>query len=365
MTKLWHVNAEQPQPESLQEAAALLAAGKTVAFPTETVYGLGADARNTEAVRSIFEAKGRPSDNPLIVHIADRSQLEVLAAPPAEAVSRLLDAFWPGPLTMVLPVRPGVLSPLVTAGLSTVGLRMPDHPVALQLIAAAGCPVAAPSANRSGRPSPTLVSHVQEDLEGRIAGIVDGGPTGVGLESTVVEYVETVASGSASASGAIQGVLHILRPGGITAAQLRAALPDVPVLGAAEAESEAAEAPRAPGMKYAHYAPRGAMVLVQGDAPERVLARIQRELDQARSRGERTGVLTYGEHAAAYRADRVVACGRLSDLESVAQGLYAALREFDEAGIGFIAAEACPEDGLGAAIMNRLRKAAGGNILEA
>lgn len=351
-TKVWEVDGQCPDPEKLRDAAKLLMQGKTVAFPTETVYGLGADARSSEAVADIFSAKGRPSDNPLIVHIANRSQLEELAFPPEEAVLRLLDAFWPGPLTVVLPVRPGVLSPLVTAGLPTVGLRMPDHPVALQLIAASSCPIAAPSANRSGRPSPTQAAHVLEDLAGRIAGIVDGGGTGVGVESTVVEYTG--------------GALHILRPGGITAEQLRQALPPhIPVLEASSEHQEAA-APRAPGMKYAHYAPRGTLLLVQGrqgTAPEQIVARMQRELDEARARGERTGVLTYGEHASAFRADCVVACGRLDDLEAVAHGLYAALREFDEAGVGFITAEACPEEGIGAAVMNRLRKAAGGRIL--
>lgn len=359
MTTYWKVTAGNPDPAIVAEAAVVLQQGGVVAFPTETVYGLGADARQTEAVQQIFTAKGRPSDNPLIVHIANRSQLEELTLPPDEAVSRLLDAFWPGPLTVVLPARPGVLSPLVTAGLSTVGLRMPDHPVALQLIAAAGCPVAAPSANRSGRPSPTHAEHVLEDLTGRIDAIVDGGPTGVGLESTVVEYA---AAGPEEASG--RGVLHILRPGGITAAQLRGALPGVEVR-ESSAHTEPAAAPRSPGMKYTHYAPRGVMTLVQGDAPERVLARIQRELDAARARGERTGALTFREHADALRADRVVACGSLGDLESVAQGLYAALREFDEAGISFILAETCPEEGIGAAIMNRLRKAAGDRVIEA
>lgn len=356
MTTLWKVTEGHSQTEALAEAGRVLRQGGTVAFPTETVYGLGADARNTKAVEQIFNAKGRPSDNPLIVHIAHRSQIEELAAPPNEAVMRLLDAFWPGPLTVVLPLKPGVLSPLVTAGLDSVGLRMPDHPVALQLIEAAGCPVAAPSANRSGRPSPTRAEHVWEDLAGRIDGIVDGGATGVGVESTVVEYTP-------AADGA--GVLHVLRPGGVTAAQLREALPGIEVRESSAHLSEPAAAPRAPGMKYTHYAPRGVMTLVQGDAPERVLARMQRELDSARDRGERTGALTYHEHAEALRADHVVACGSLGDLETVARGLYAALRAFDEAGVTFIVGEACPESGIGAAIMNRLRKAAGDRVIPA
>ncbi|MEK3912001.1 L-threonylcarbamoyladenylate synthase [Paenibacillus sp. FSL H7-0331] len=354
MTKLWKATGDDLELEELTEPARILRQGGLIAFPTETVYGLGADARQTDAVNKIFMAKGRPSDNPLIVHIANRSQMAELAAPPDGTVSRLLDLFWPGPLTVVLPIIPGVLSPLVTAGLSTVGLRMPDHPVALQLLRAAGCPVAAPSANSSGRPSPTTAAHVYDDLADRIDGIVDGGATGVGLESTVVEYTAPNGDGG--------GVLHILRPGGVSAEQLIMALPGIEVR-ESSVHPDSSLAPRAPGMKYAHYAPRGAMTLVQGSAPEQVLARLQRELDQAHARGERTGVLTYREHADALRADTVVACGSLGDLESVAHGLYAALRQFDEAGADFIVAEACPESGIGAAIMNRLRKAAANRII--
>lgn len=250
----------------ISEAAALLRSGETVAFPTETVYGLGADARNTTAVEAVFAAKGRPSDNPLIVHIARREDLERLVTEVHPVASALIDAFWPGPLTLVLPVRPGVLSPLVTAGLDTVGVRMPDHPVALALLRAADCPVAAPSANRSGRPSPTLASHVLEDLAGYIGGVLDGGAAGVGLESTVVQVQP-------------DGTAAVLRPGGITAEQLAAvtgteaaaAKPaagantpagasgggSVPVPPAAEpgvGEAGSSPAPRAPGMKYTHYA---------------------------------------------------------------------------------------------------------------
>lgn len=232
----------------LQAAAACLRQGKTVAFPTETVYGLGADARSTEAVDAVFAAKGRPSDNPLIVHIAHRDQLHELVTEVNETAEALMSAFWPGPLTLVLPVRPGAVSPRVTAGLDTVAVRMPDHPVALPLIAAAACPVAAPSANRSGRPSPTLAAHVREDLDGRIGGIVDGGPTGVGVESTVVQASD-------------DGTVTILRPGGITAEQLFAVAARVATDPALLAEGSAGDstspAPRSPGMKYTHYAPAG------------------------------------------------------------------------------------------------------------
>lgn len=342
--------------QSLAEAGEVLAAGGTVAFPTETVYGLGADARNTEAVEAIFAAKGRPSDNPLIVHIADMSQLDGLVTAVNETGRRLMEAFWPGPLTLVLPAAPGAVSPRVTAGLDTVAVRMPAHDIALRIIAAAGCPVAAPSANRSGRPSPTLASHVGDDLAGRIDGIVDGGPTGVGVESTVVEAGD-------------DGVVTVLRPGGITVEQLaRHAAGGVRLdaaLQSAGGDSEAKDmpAPRSPGMKYTHYAPRGALRVVSGSAPERVADRIQAELDAARARGEITGVLAFDEHLPFYRADCVLSLGSLTALETAAHRLYAALRRFDDSGVTFIMAESCPQEGLGAAVMNRLLKAAGQQVI--
>ncbi len=368
-TRLWDVSVliEGTTPEvqarreaerGLAEAGEVLAAGGTVAFPTETVYGLGADARNTAAVEAVFAAKGRPSDNPLIVHIADFSQLEGLVTEVNETARRLMDAFWPGPLTLVLPAAPGAVSPRVTAGLDTVAVRMPAHDIALRLIAAAGCPVAAPSANRSGRPSPTLASHVGDDLAGRIDGIVDGGPTGVGLESTVV-----VAGGD--------GVVTVLRPGGITAEQLARHAADVRLDAALQSAAEAGgrendmPAPRSPGMKYTHYAPRGALRVVAGAAPDRVAAAIQAELDAAKARGEVTGVLAFDEHLPLYRADCLLSLGSLTALETAAHRLYAALRRFDDGGVTYILAESCPQEGLGSAVMNRLLKAAGGKVIKA
>nr|WP_245339331.1 L-threonylcarbamoyladenylate synthase [Paenibacillus shirakamiensis] len=338
----------------IQQAAQLLRKGDTVAFPTETVYGLGADARNTTAVERIFVAKGRPSDNPLIVHISDRSQLNDLVLDVHETASRLMDAFWPGPLTLVLPVRPGAVSPKVTAGLSTVAVRMPAHSLALRLIAAAECPVAAPSANRSGRPSPTLASHVEEDLAGLIGGIVDGGPTGVGLESTVAEV-------------ATDGTVTVLRPGSVTADALaRAAQASVhtePALPTGGRE-DLSPAPRSPGMKYTHYAPRGSLRVVRGTDPAAVTARVQAELAAAKARGEVTGVLAFDEHLSHYPADVPVSLGSIAALETAAQRLYAGLRQFDEAGATFMVAEACPEEGLGIAVMNRLLKAAGHEVID-
>ncbi|CAN7164688.1 L-threonylcarbamoyladenylate synthase [Paenibacillus sp. LjRoot56] len=349
VTTYWNVDqGEQSElAQDIAEAASLLRQGDTVAFPTETVYGLGADATNTEAVLQIFAAKGRPSDNPLIVHIADATQLSGLVQPDSlTAYHRaLMKAFWPGPLTIVLPVRAGSLSPFVTAGLQTVGIRIPDHPVALQLLREAGLPIAAPSANSSGRPSPTLASHVRDDLDGKIGGIVDGGATGVGVESTVIQLVD--------------GELYVLRPGGVTSEQLQAVLPDMRIHVAEPTEVEAADTPRAPGMKYTHYAPKGYMHIVQGDDELEVSAWIQRDIDAAKSRGESTGILTFEERVGGYRADLVVACGSLSQPETIARDLYAALRTFDHKGISYIVAEGVPDAGIGSAIMNRLLKAAG------
>lgn len=356
VTHIWDVTGDMNKEETmehLKEAAALLQDGSIVAFPTETVYGLGADARNTAAVESVFAAKGRPSDNPLIVHVASRAQLDGFTEPVNELSSRLMDTFWPGPLTLILPLKQKSLSEKVSAGLDTVGVRMPDHPVALELIAAADCPVAAPSANRSGRPSPTTSSHVREDLMGRIAGIVDGGPTGVGVESTVVEAHD-------------DGTVTILRPGGITAEQLAEVAAEVrldPGLSVDSVKADASSpAPRSPGMKYTHYAPKGELCVVQG-APDAVAAYVNGALSAAAARGERTAVLAFSEHLHLYRADAVYSLGSLERLAEGAHRLYAALRSCDEIGASVLYAEACPRDGLGDAIMNRLLKAAGHQII--
>ncbi|MDO3412129.1 L-threonylcarbamoyladenylate synthase [Saccharibacillus sp. CPCC 101409] len=424
----------------IREAAALLAGGGLVAFPTETVYGLGADARNTRAVEAVFTAKGRPSDNPLIVHIADRAELDALVLGVSEADRKLMDAFWPGPLTLVLPVRPGALSPLVTAGLDTVAVRMPDHDLALSLIRESGCPLAAPSANRSGRPSPTLARHVREDLDGRIDGIVDGGPAGVGVESTVVRTtaaggaavlrpggipaedigrvlgapVSAVSAGEGAdidpaaaiaAEGAARpgeaagrggfaasepsgagegaaggrearaaaqgrGVERAAAEGGTGSGTESAADPALPggsspasADEAADAPAVADEAPRSPGMKYAHYAPSGRLEVVLGGEAA-VAAAIRERLGAAAQRGERTGVLAFDEHLASYAglADVTLSLGSAGDLREAASKLYAALRRFDEEGATFMLAEGCADSGIGSAVMNRLGKAAGGRI---
>jgi len=379
-TKYWPAELSRA---GIEEAAAAIAAGGVVAFPTETVYGLGGDARSTEAVGRIFAAKGRPSDNPLIVHLAHGASVAGLVKEIGAVEAALMDAFWPGPLTLVLPVREGAVSPLVTAGLDTVAVRVPAHDLARELIERAGCPIAAPSANRSGRPSPTQARHVLEDLNGRIDGVLDGGATGVGVESTVVRVVD--------------GMIHILRPGGVTREQLRDTVVGLAIVaeetkeearaerraataavgvgtevslssrgeqGSSRSSTTDAEAPRSPGVKYAHYAPQGEMLLVTG-AFERLSSTVQTQARQAADAGKRVAVLSCSEHAAGYLADIVFDCGPRNEPGKAAQTLYATLRECDEQGVDYIVAEGYPEDGIGAALMNRLRKASGGREIEA
>ncbi|PLS18349.1 threonylcarbamoyl-AMP synthase [Bacillus sp. M6-12] len=344
-TKKWtvdkHVDNLKDYPQ-ITEPAELLITNELVAFPTETVYGLGANAKSDEAVEKIYLAKGRPSDNPLIVHIASKEQLQQIADEVPSKAESLIDAFWPGPLTLVLKKKQGVLSGRVTAGLDSVAVRMPDHPVALSLIAAANIPIAAPSANTSGRPSPTNAQHVLDDLEGKIAGIVDGGSTGVGLESTVVDCTEAIPV--------------ILRPGGVTKEEIESVVGAVRV---DEALKNAAAAPKSPGMKYTHYAPKADFFLVKGEP-----SFIQKLIDENKANGLRTGVFTTSEKKEMYKADVIIAPAAEGDLKKIAASLYATLRTFDEKEVDIIYGEVFSEAGLGSAIMNRLLKAAGHRVIE-
>ncbi|WEG14874.1 L-threonylcarbamoyladenylate synthase [Pullulanibacillus sp. KACC 23026] len=324
------------------EAADLLKKEEVVAFPTETVYGLGANAYSSEAVQKIYEAKGRPSDNPLIIHIAEEAMLAEVAAVIPESAKKLIERFWPGPLTVVLPKK-GPLSPLVTAGLDTVGIRMPNHPIALALIKLAGVPLAAPSANRSGKPSPTQGRHVVHDLKDRIAGVVDAGPTGVGVESTVVDCTTNPVT--------------LLRPGGITLEELEDTLGPIRVDPHLEKNTAV---PRSPGMKYTHYAPNAPLVLVES------FEKLEKLLKQAKEEGKVVGILTTEERQSFYKeADYVLSCGRRAELATVASHLYDCLRQFDQLNVDLILSEAFPVKGVGEAIMNRLQKAAGGNTVKA
>ncbi|WP_458121079.1 L-threonylcarbamoyladenylate synthase [Paenibacillus sp. Z6-24] len=347
--RIWDARQVNTAEQHIAEAGEILRKGGIVAFPTETVYGLGADAGNSAAVEAVFAAKGRPSDNPLIVHISQLEQLDRLVTNVKPVERELMEQFWPGPLTLVMPVQPGAVSPYVTAGLDTVGVRMPDHPVALRLITAAGCPLAAPSANRSGRPSPTTAEHVAEDLSSRIQGIVDGGSAGVGVESTVIQVQE-------------DGAVLILRPGGITEDQLLTVASSVmtdPGLSGLSADT----APRAPGMKYAHYAPRGSMTIVLGEDHDAVRHHIHEQLHQAEEHGEHTGVLRFEEDQDDYGTALQLSLGSRYTPEVAASRLYACLRTLDAHGITFIMATGCSEQGVGAAVMNRLSKAAGGRMI--
>jgi len=342
-TKCWSVdnsvNKDKVYPQ-IVDAAKILQLGQVVAFPTETVYGLGANAFSDEAVQLIFQAKGRPSDNPLIVHIANNKQLEELVEEIPEGAKKLMEAFWPGPLTIILKSKKQV-SKFVTAGLSTVGVRMPDHPVALALIEASGLPIAAPSANTSGKPSPTSAKHVFEDLNGRIAGIVDGGSTGVGLESTVIDCS--------------QEVFTILRPGSITPEMIKKVVSNVEIDPATLKETEA---PKSPGMKYKHYAPDAQMHLVNGS-----MEFIHKLIHNAKSEGKKVGILTTEENINQYKADVVLACGKREDLSTVAASLYDCIRQFNEENVDIIFCESFPYEGIGIAIMNRLWKACGHSII--
>lgn len=350
-TKVWHVDnvvgKSTPYPQ-LQEAADLLKNHEVVGFPTETVYGLGANALSSQAVQKIFQAKGRPSDNPLIVHIAHKEDLDSLVSHISEKAKELMEVFWPGPLTMILPKKEGI-APEVTAGLDTVGVRMPNHPVALALISEAGVPIAAPSANRSGRPSPTTAKHVYEDLQGRVAGIVDGGATGVGVESTVLDMTVDPPM--------------ILRPGGVTKEELET------VIGPIELDPGLTlqyEQPKSPGMKYQHYAPQGEMWMVAAASIEEQIRAIQDAMGQAKRKGRKVGILATEESRSYYsEADFVAVCGSRQNLATVAQQLYDALRSFDAQRVDYILSESFPLQGVGLAIMNRLNKAAGYRVYRA
>lgn len=331
-----HTELCQADDASIRRAAALLRAGELVAFPTETVYGLGADALNGEAAARIFAAKGRPADNPLIAHIAGESGLAgLIAGEPCACARKLMRAFWPGPMTLIFPKSPRVPRE-VTAGLDTVAVRMPSHPVARALISAAQTPIAAPSANRSGRPSPTTAAHVLEDMEGRIPLILDGGPCEVGLESTVVDV-----------TGARP---RILRPGGVTLEMLEGVVGDVDVDEGVLHQLQAGSQARSPGMKYKHYAPKGEVTIVTGPRAAQEIARLYDAADG------RAAILAFSQ--ADYGARRVYR------LKNAPGELFAALRQLDEDGMETIYAEDVPTAGVGLAVMNRLMRAAAFRVVE-
>ena len=346
-TRVVRIDEQHMDDALIREAGEIIKAGGLVAFPTETVYGLGGDALNPASSKKIYEAKGRPSDNPLIVHIASMDALPAIVRKVPESAKKLAAAFWPGPLTMIME-KSDTVPKETTGGLDTVAVRMPSHPAALAFIREAGGYVAAPSANRSGRPSPTVAGYVEEDLAGRIEMILDGGDVELGLESTIVDLtVEPPV---------------ILRPGFVTKENLAEALgqieQDVTLF-----SDESGQAPKAPGMKYRHYAPKGELMIVRGSA-EAVTAYINAGLVQGRERNKKTGVISTDETVESYNADVPRSVGKRTDVNAVARGLYRILREFDDEGVELIYSESFDGGGVSQAVMNRLLKAAGHRVIE-
>lgn len=342
-TKLFSVPRVEGFAEEIAEAAQLLRAGALVAIPTETVYGLGADALNAEAVARIYEAKGRPSNNPLIIHVPDASWLADYCDDVPENAYRLADAFWPGPLTMVLRAK-SILPRRTTGGLDTVAVRCPAHPVALAIIAAAGTPIAAPSANSSGRPSCTTATHVLQDMNGKIEGIVDGGACAVGVESTILDLTCTPP--------------QLLRPGGLPLERLQAVVGTISIDHAVNGEPSPDQPPRAPGMAYRHYAPKAPVTVVAG-APEKSARYIQIHAPEG------AGVICFDEYQRIFPGREVRPLGRSDDKAEQARRVFDALRAFDSTSVREIYAQ-CPDpEGLGLAIGNRLKKAAGFHVIDA
>ena len=341
-TRYFTITDPARESAAVEQAADILRRGGLLAIPTETVYGLGADGLNADAVRHIFEAKGRPQDNPLILHIPDASWLARYCKDVPETAYRLAGRFWPGPLTMILPKADCV--PLVTTGgLDTVGMRCPDHAVTRAIIAASGVPVAAPSANTSGRPSCTTAAHVREDMDGRIDGVVDGGPCRVGVESTIIDLTCTPP--------------RLLRPGGLPLEELRAVLGEVAVDKAVTQQMAAGEKPRAPGMKYRHYAPKAPVTVVTGD-PAASAAYIRAHLPAG------AGVICFTEYKDLFPGRSIHDLGSAHDKAEQARRVFDALREFDHETVTEIYAQ-CPDTaGLGLAVSNRLKKAAGFHVIE-
>jgi len=345
-TKIVAINANAIDFDKIKEAGDILIAGELVAFPTETVYGLGGNALSPEASRKIYAAKGRPSDNPLIVHITNMQDFEKIAMEVPQTAYQLAEAFWPGPLTMI--VKKSKLVPFeTTGGMNTVAIRMPSHPIAKQLIDMGGGFIAAPSANTSGRPSPTLAKHVQEDLEGKISMIIDGGEVGIGIESTIVDLSE--------------GIPTILRPGYITKEMMQKVIGTVQI-DPGIISSDSLQKPKAPGMKYKHYAPKANLVIVDG-MEQNVIDKINILVKKDIEKGKKVGIIGTDESVSFYNEGIILSIGVRKKEDTIAQHLYAILREFDDMDVEMIYSESFATPRIGSAIMNRLLKAAGHQII--
>jgi len=350
LTKVVRVDPINPDPEAIKEAAELILEGKLVAFPTETVYGLGADATNAIAVKRIFEAKLRPADNPVIVHIASFEQLYEVASEIEEKIVELAKVFWPGPFTIIVKKSSHIPNE-VSAGLPMVAVRMPAHPVAIALIKTSRRPIAAPSANLSGRPSPTKAEHVLEDLGGRIEMILDAGETLFGVESTIIDLTKRPP--------------RLLRPGPLVVEDIERVAGKIEVSDISRAEIKYDGIAEAPGTKYRHYAPKAPMTLVEGPQESRFKTALSL-VNERLKKGVRVGVLTTSENYERYPKGAIVlAAGSSNEPYSIAHNLFSVLREFDRIGVEEIIAEGVEMKGIGFTIMNRLRKAAGHNIVRA
>lgn len=339
-------NIDDKALEGIKRAGEIIKKGGLVAFPTETVYGLGGDGLNPESSKKIYAAKGRPSDNPLIVHVSNMEDVKDIVKEVPESAIKLANAFWPGPLTMIMNKNDRVPYE-TTGGLDTVAIRMPNNKIALALIEASGGYIAAPSANISGRPSPTLAKYCEEDLSGKIEMIIDGGQVGIGLESTIVDLTSEIPM--------------VLRPGYITAEMLKDVLGEISI-DKTIIDSSSTERPKAPGMKYRHYAPKGELTIIQGDQ-DKVVSFINSKAKEARAAGKKVGVIGTDATKGLYEADVVKSVGNREDESTIAHELFKVLREFDDEQIDIMYSESFDDSGIGQAIMNRLLKAAGHNVI--
>lgn len=349
-TLVLKVNPQEIEIDKIRLAADFIKKGGLVAFPTETVYGLGADALNAKAVLSLFEAKRRPLDNPPIVHVGNAKDVYKLTKEVSPEAEELMKTFWPGPLTLIFK-RSDIVPDITVCGLDTIAIRMPKHNVALALIRESSCPIAAPSANLAGKPSPTTAKHVLDDLDGKIDAILDAGPTSIGVESTVLDLTVDPP--------------QILRPGGTPYEVLKKVLGRVELHPVAVAEKElTVEKARSPGVKHKHYAPDADVIVVEGKLSA-VMSKVKELAESYMQKGNKVGVLATNETASYYRADVVKSLGSRSDLTAIAKNLFRLLRELDSEEVDVIIAEGIPTEGLGLAVMNRLRKASGYKIVKA
>ena len=348
-TEVVRITEIENEYDAIERAAGIIKSGGLVAFPTETVYGLGGNGLSSLASSKIYEAKGRPSDNPLILHVSSLDMVYPLVKEIPDIAKKLMDTFWPGPMTLIMK-KSSLVPKETTGGLDTVAVRMPGHPTALALIEASGLPIAAPSANKSGRPSPTCAQHVYEDLNGRIEMIIDGGDVGIGIESTIIDVTGDIPT--------------ILRPGYVNKEILEELIGKVEVDRASVSAMKPGDHPKAPGMKYRHYAPKAMLSVVRG-VPDRVADKINELVLKAEAEGKKAGIICTAETAELYPRGLKKCIGARSSEKQIAHNLYKLLREFDSTDVEFIYSEAFDGGSLGQAIMNRLLKAAGHQVIDA